>query len=202
MASTREETQGVFSLSEEMTATLHELTNRTSGAATQDPWTARFIGAFADLAATPSIVGPALWVAAGPRAATIETTSEIRPQDILKAFDEEPFEAGVAHSFEARLERALRASGAGLARSVSAAIAIRPDLLPDILRCVGRLPVHLAFDPFRSLMVEGLASPSLRVRDAAVRALETWGGDDARAILRAHHESVPWLRDYIGRVLG
>ncbi len=38
------------------------------------------------------------------------------------------------------------------------------------------------------------------MRDAAVQAAESWGGDLAD-ILRTHHEPEPWLREYIRDVI-
>lgn len=200
MATTREQTDLI--VSDEMTRTWNDLARRTSGVTVEDSGTAQWLASFADLGATRSILGPAFLLAYGSSPTERPALRALTAGEIVAALDAEPFESGVAHPFEPRLAAALRASSTGLARCVAEVIATRGDLHADLLRCIGRLPEHLAFEPLHGFMTEGLRSPSLRLRDAAVRALETWGSEEAREILRRHDEPVPWLRDYIRRVLG
>ena len=77
--------------------------------------------------------------------------------------------------------------------------AARPGFAASVLRCLGRQP-RLGTASWRTDLVrKGLAIDNLEIRDAAAQTAETWGG--MRAILEAHFEPVPWLRDYIRDVV-
>ncbi len=74
-------------------------------------------------------------------------------------------------------------------------------LASDILCAMGHLPRRLVEPWGYTMVIAALGQPSIRVRDAAVRALERWGGTTAIRILADHAESAPWLRRYIDGVL-
>ena len=74
-------------------------------------------------------------------------------------------------------------------------------LASDTLRLVGRLSRRLVYPWGFVMAMAALSQPNIRVRDAAVRALERWGGPMARQILAAHQETVPWLRRYVAGVI-
>ena len=50
-------------------------------------------------------------------------------------------------------------------------------------------------------MYHALSHEDVGVRDEAVQALEAWSGPTSKNLLNDHVEEVPWLRDYIERVL-
>jgi hypothetical protein len=44
---------------------------------------------------------------------------------------------------------------------------------------------------------DALRHKDAEVREAAIRALEKWGGDEALRILRQHRDAEEWLNDYV-----
>jgi hypothetical protein len=78
-----------------------------------------------------------------------------------------------------------------------------PTLAAAILRLLGRLQHGLVGPWGLSLAINGLSHNDIEVRDAAVRALEHWGGREAFKALktRADSETVHWLAAYIKQVI-
>lgn len=74
------------------------------------------------------------------------------------------------------------------------------SLFADFLRLAGRVRPEEA-QLCERLLTEGIASDNLEVRDAAVQAVELWADPSLAETLRRHREEVPWLADYIERVL-
>lgn len=66
----------------------------------------------------------------------------------------------------------------------------------DLLRSVGRLPKALAGNWGYILMAAALKDNDLRLRDAAICALESWGDRRAAKILASHADPIPWLAAY------
>lgn len=124
-----------------------------------------------------------------------------RFRQMLLVLTQEPVEDGVNHPAQPLLQ----AYFAETPRYLPWAEALRgaqprPSLFADFLRIAGRVepPDALLRD---RLLEEGLASESVDVRDAATQAAELWATASAAEILRRHQEKVPWLADYIERVI-
>ena len=119
------------------------------------------------------------------------------------AFEAEPVEDGVAHPAEQILERALHTGEQSTALGVVAALCVqpaRPALSAATLRCLGRLTPPGSAAWRSTVISDALAHSDLELRDAAVQTVESWGDPNLLDVLRAHHEAVPWLADYIREV--
>ena len=117
---------------------------------------------------------------------------------------EVPFEDGEHHPLETHLAEVLEDHGpewiCGLWSNYRQD---SPGMAATLLRCLGMLERYQVADWGYQLMQQALEHKSLRVREAAVMALERWEGTRAIALLEEgrKHECVDWLRDYIRQVL-
>lgn len=76
-----------------------------------------------------------------------------------------------------------------------------PVLAGDFLRCLARISeLRKKSWPFK-IAEQALKHQSLRVRGAAVTALEYWGANQSIELLLKHTEPVRWLADYIKEVI-
>jgi hypothetical protein len=69
----------------------------------------------------------------------------------------------------------------------------------SVLRLLGRVD-EVSPSLRAKLVTEGLASPSIEFRDAAVQAAELWDDADLATTLLNHKETTSWLAEYIGNV--
>jgi hypothetical protein len=124
---------------------------------------------------------------------------------LVASFEEDPFEDGVFHCSEAvaleAFDRFPILAELWLLAFLQRLLAEQPAAAADLLRCVGRLPYsHLAeFGP--TMVIQGLESDDIVVREAAVTAVENWEGPELVALLKSHHEPSDWLGSYISRVI-
>ena len=117
---------------------------------------------------------------------------------IRRSMDEVSIEGGVTHPAQSLLDSHLAAFGeAGLETAVKSTGSARGA---DLLRVLGRTD-GLSESLRTALVVWGLASPSVDVRDAAVQAVENWGDVKLTAQLVDHDEPVAWLRSYAAAVV-
>ncbi len=125
---------------------------------------------------------------------------------ILRLLELEPIEDGYSHPAERIIEDALkRYKQAALTwiQSIYLKNIKRPAIAAGILRCIGSLKRTLA-EPWGNVMaINGLSHPDMEVREAAVRALEMWGGRESLEILKIYIdiEQIPWLKSYIKQVI-
>ena len=122
----------------------------------------------------------------------------------LKALlEEEPLEDGMTHKAEGLIRDGLTQFGAPFSHWLEDLVrdAQTSEMAVGVLRCLGRLPLAMLRGWGHALVLSCLGSPSIEVRDACVRALECWGGNDAVEALRSHRETVPWLADYVRRII-
>ena len=137
------------------------------------------------------------------------TTGDERKQALLNELRADlsnaPVEAGMDHEAERTLERALRSDRDGEALEWIAEFccdAERPSVSAAILVCLANV-ARPGTNEWRANLVErALSMESVEIRDAAVQAAETWGGQRMVRILEQHSESVPWLREYVDGVIG
>jgi hypothetical protein len=78
-----------------------------------------------------------------------------------------------------------------------------PTLAAAVLRLLGRMPTRQVVEWGLVIALNGLSHRDVEVREAAVRALERWGGRKAFEALKAHMdvEPRPWLASYIKQVI-
>ncbi len=118
---------------------------------------------------------------------------------------DQPFEDGMRHPAEDYLKTILPLDVAGchnwLTEILTDSYPLRPSLCASILRCIGRLD----YDHFGSwgmkTIKNALKNEDFEVRDAAIRALEKWGGDASIEILSKHNDTEGWLREYVEQVI-
>ena len=75
------------------------------------------------------------------------------------------------------------------------------DLVASTLQCVARFEPPWADNRKANLVRRGLGSDDVSVRDAAVRAAESWLCRDIVIELERHKDSVTWLQEYIDEVI-
>ncbi len=125
---------------------------------------------------------------------------------ILHLLEVEPIDDGFTHPAEEVIEKALKEYKI-LAPAWLQAIYLknfkRPSVAAGILRCIGRLPDDLVEPWGRDLASRGLSHPDLEVREAAIRALEMWGGQESAETLKTYIDSEPvaWLKKYGKQVI-
>lgn len=119
----------------------------------------------------------------------------------------EEIEDGVTHPAEAILDNALGEypdnATAWIREIFKRFERTSPSLAAGILRCLGRLSELTTDDWARELAIRALHHPNVQIRDAAVAALESWLGKESYKALqsRLDTETVPWLKQYIRRVI-
>ncbi len=122
-----------------------------------------------------------------------------RFRNLLDTLLNEPVEDGIHHPAEPLLRAYWEEYPGHLPWSDAVGDDAHPSLFADFLRIASR--VRPAPESLRArLLQEGLASPSLEVRDAAVQAAESWADAVAVEALGGHREEVAWLAAYIERI--
>lgn len=126
-------------------------------------------------------------------------------REFLTAIQEEPIEDGIAHPVEGIVREHLTTHPAlcleWLARLFGEYYSRRPSFCSALLRCIARLPYDAVRSWGLSLVRYALSHRSTEVREAAVRALDNWGGAEALTLLREHSEQPGWLADYVQQVI-
>ena len=125
-------------------------------------------------------------------------------RELLTSLEDEPIENGCLHLAEEIIRIAIETLGTVALSSIESMYCEnehRPSICAGILRCVGRQPHELVGECGTGLARRGLIHGDPEVREAAVRAFESWGGPEAISALNAHTEPVDWLADYVSQVI-
>jgi hypothetical protein len=138
-------------------------------------------------------------VAAAKR--TIRSLSGDEFHQILALLSERPVEDGIIHPAESRIALLVGAQGEQFVydKLFTCATAATASIAAFI-RLLGRVE-NLSADFHLQLVTAGLASADHEVRDAALQAAESWEDRDILPRLREHHEPLPWLADYLKRLV-
>ncbi len=124
---------------------------------------------------------------------------------LIAALLDEPVEDGVTHPAEHVIDEALRTNSSEcrdwLSRALVEHYQTRPSIGASIVRCIGRLEFDRVGNWGMRVADDALRHKDVEVREAAVRALEAWGGCDALSMLRSHRDSVAWLKEYVSQVI-
>lgn len=124
---------------------------------------------------------------------------------LVCALEDIPIEDGMQHPADELIERALGASRSscieGLSRAFHEFYTSRPAMSAAILRCMARVDFAQTGAQGLGLAQHALSHDDVEMREAAVRAFETWGGVEALAILRQHDDPEAWLHEYVSRVV-
>jgi hypothetical protein len=127
-------------------------------------------------------------------------------RDLQMLIELEPLEDGVSHPIEQRLKDELMNNPSGAPEVIQRLFdewSERPSFAAALLRCLGRLHPAIVGEWGLGLASNALSHRDVEVRDAAVSALELWGGDGARRALQkyAEQEPVSWLARYMKQVV-
>ncbi|MCH8149397.1 MAG: HEAT repeat domain-containing protein [Planctomycetes bacterium] len=118
---------------------------------------------------------------------------------------DESIEDGVTHPAEGLIDEALRADSSdcqnGLSRVLVENYSTRPSLCASIIRCIGRLDDVRVRGWGMRVVDDALQNRDAEVREAAIRALEAWGGSEALDMLRRHKDTEVWLDEYVQQVI-
>jgi len=136
----------------------------------------------------------------------IDQQRESLRRDLQMLIESEPLEDGVSHPIEQRLKDELVNSPDSAPEAIQRLFdewRERPSLAAVLLRCLGRCDSSIVGEWGLGLASDALSHWDVEVRDAAVSALELWGGDVARQALQEHaeREPVPWLARYVKQVV-
>lgn len=119
---------------------------------------------------------------------------------LLETFETDPLESGIDHPAEQIITKALQSPENQQVFDWFKDFSLdveRPSFAASVLRCLGR-QTNLGEYSWRAELVRGgLAADDVEIRDAAVQAAESWGDQGLVSILKSHHESESWLREYI-----
>lgn len=120
------------------------------------------------------------------------------------SFEIDPVEDGMTHQAEWIIADALRSTQPHAVLKWIKEFSIdetRPVFAASVLRCIGRQesPGSVAWrvDVIRA----GLNAHDIEVRDAAVRAAESWADPQVLEVLQSHAEPEQWLQGYISDVI-
>lgn len=125
-------------------------------------------------------------------------------RNLTRSFEADPIDSGYTHICESILGSSLQEYGSVAVEWIQHTYVRnirRVAHSSDILRCVGRLPTGLVEPWGLTMAIAGLSHPDVRVRDAAVCALENWATQDSFEILSLHQEPVSWLANHIDQIL-
>ena len=121
--------------------------------------------------------------------------------DLYRSFEIEPFESGIGHPAESIIESALNDERTLHWFAEFCTDESDPAFAAAVLRCLGRLP-DAGHRSWRDELIRiSLESSDFEIRDAAVQAAESWGGEGIIEILKAHQEPETWIREYIEDVI-
>ena len=159
-------------------------------------WDSQFCGARPTDAQEP--VEPSFWS---------RRESEYRrfSRQLIVSLLEEPIEDGVGHPAEELISDVMQEDRSfcldGLSRILIELYDRRTSLCASVLRCIGRLEKRQAGQWGLQVVDDALNKSDVEVREAAIRALESWGGSDALDLLREYRETESWLSDYVRQVI-
>lgn len=125
---------------------------------------------------------------------------------ILSLIDEIPVKDGINHPAEYIINKSLSDHHDDLCSWLLSFIRKEKNstYVESIVKLVGRV-IENNHDEQNTwgyeFMYHALSHVDVGVRDESVQALEAWSGPTSKNLLNNHVEEVPWLRDYIERVI-
>ena len=137
----------------------------------------------------------------------VSDETALKARELAYLLTLEPIEDAYDHPAEKLVEDSLKSSQFDpthwLYKSYFENINRKSLLSGAILRLLSRLPRSLVGRWGLVVAINGLAHRDIEVREAAIRALERWGGHEAFVALKAHGdaEPMPWLAAYIRQVI-
>ena len=139
------------------------------------------------------------------RLAEVEQRYKCFRSRLIATLLDEPIEDGVRHPAEHVIDDALGANSSDcrdwLSRVLVEQYQTRPSISASIVRCIGRLEYDQVGAWGMRVADDALRHKDVEVREAAIRALEAWGGRKALDILRNYEDERPWLNEYVRQVI-
>ena len=131
-----------------------------------------------------------------------ESLDNIRLQ-LIQSLNETPIEDGYQHPAEDIIQDAVdnRLDLANIIQTLFIENYKSPAIAAGLLRCIGRLNYKHVRPWGIVVVLGGIRHDDIEVRDAALRALELWGGLEAIDILRNYTDNVKWLENYAKKIL-
>ncbi len=125
---------------------------------------------------------------------------------LFSLFENEPIEDGYSHPAEQIVEevcKKYKAMAGALLQGIYLKNVKRTAFIASLLRCIGRQRSEKVAPWGGVMAIAGLSHSEVEVRDAAIRALESWGGHESLWVLKvyAEIETVSWLKEYIEQVV-
>lgn len=122
---------------------------------------------------------------------------------ILSAINAEPVEDGFEHPAESLLKEAVMRYRRETVEWLYKLITEEDNaaFVASILKCLGRIEGDICEEWGVVLISKALQHRDVEVRDAAVQVAESWGTGGVLMLLKGHRDDVPWLQDYIDRVV-
>lgn len=125
-------------------------------------------------------------------------------QQFVEVAREENFEYGYTQPSE-RLAKQIAKDVPGVFGDVVQGILLResadPVVMVALLNAVASLPYEMVWPFGQTLAIAAIALPAIEVKDAAIRAYETWGHPEGVGILKNIECPWPWLDDYRKQVI-
>ena len=134
----------------------------------------------------------------------IPTDNPALTAGLLGAFRSSPLADGEEHPADGIIAAFLASDASGPYPCELEAIILQSqdaDLVAATLQCVARFEPPWADWRKTDLVRNALQAEDVCVRDAAVRAAESWLCPDLVKELERHQDSVPWLQEYIDEVI-
>lgn len=75
------------------------------------------------------------------------------------------------------------------------------DLVASTLQCAARFEPRWPDSRKAALVQSGLQADDIVIKDAAVKAAESWISPEVIQVLENHHTQMPWLQEYIDEVI-
>jgi len=123
-------------------------------------------------------------------------------QEFWSLINREPMENGFAHPAEKILVEALVNQKEDVIRWIESILEHKnPYVVAEVITCLGRVTEENHPDWAIKIISEALEHSNVAVRDAAAQALESWETPQVLGLLSNHKEKVPWLREYIGKIV-
>ena len=152
--------------------------------------------AYAESATRPAEAGRAGFISSAGEASLTERLTE--------AFKAQPLADGEEHPADDIISAFLSSEAGKLYPCELEAIVLQgedADLVAATLQCTARFEPPWSDERKTNLVRNALRNNDVCVRDAAVRAAESWLCPEIVTALERHQDSEPWLQEYISEVI-
>jgi hypothetical protein len=123
-------------------------------------------------------------------------------QEICSLISLQPVENGFTHPAEKILMEALANQEEDVIRWIESILEDKnPYLVASVISCLGRVTEKSHPAWAINIVGEALEHSNVAVRDAAAQVLESWETPQVLGLLSKHKEKVPWLQEYIGKIV-